>query len=148
MDTNFSVSGELVLTLKDEHGAVKDQRTVKNLVVTTGREYIASRMIGTSAGIMSHIAIGTGIVDPVAGQGTLGTEIDRNALSTAATVSGPTVSYSALFPAGEGTGAITEAGIFNAASVGTMLCRTKFNVINKGPLDTLTINWNVTINAS
>lgn len=146
MDTKFSVSGELVLTLIDEHGSVKEQQTVKNLVVTAGREYIASRMIGTAQSVMTSIAIGTGVTDPAAGQTTLGVEVDRNTFNTAATVSGPTASYSAQFIAGEGTGAITEAGIFNAANV--MLCRTKFNVINKGSLDTLTINWNVTINAS
>ena len=41
--------------------------------------------------------------------------------------------------------AITEAGVFNANSSGTMLCRTVFAAVNKGELDTMTISWDVTI---
>jgi hypothetical protein len=55
------------------------------------------------------------------------------------------VQYVATFSAGTGTGAITEAGIFNASSAGTLLCRTVFSVINKGALDTLVITWKVTV---
>ena len=54
--------------------------------------------------------------------------------------------YVATFPAGTGTGAITEAGILNASSSGTLLCRTVFSVINKGAADTLGITWTVTVN--
>jgi len=50
------------------------------------------------------------------------------------------------FGAGVGTGAVTEAGIFNASSAGTMLCRTTFSVINKAAADTLGITWTVTVN--
>lgn len=53
--------------------------------------------------------------------------------------------YVATFGPGVGTAAITEAGIFNAASAGTMLARTAFPVINKGALDTLTLTWKVTV---
>jgi hypothetical protein len=51
----------------------------------------------------------------------------------------------ATFGAGVATGAITEAGVFNALTAGTMLCRTVFSVINKGALDTLVITWKVTV---
>jgi len=50
-----------------------------------------------------------------------------------------------LFGAGEGTGSITEAGIFNASSSGTLLCRTVFSVVNKGASDSMTITWTVTV---
>jgi hypothetical protein len=56
------------------------------------------------------------------------------------------VAYVATFPAGTGTGAVTEAGLFNASSAGTLLCRTVFSVINKGAADTLGITWTVTVN--
>jgi hypothetical protein len=51
----------------------------------------------------------------------------------------------ATFGAGQSTGAVTEAGIFNDATAGTMLCRTVFDVINKGALDTLVITWKVAV---
>ena len=44
-----------------------------------------------------------------------------------------------------GTGAITEAGILNAGSGGTLLCRTVFSVVNKASSDSMTITWTVTI---
>jgi len=75
---------------------------------------------------------------------TLGSEADRNAL-TSTTVTDNAVAYVASFAAGEGTGAITEAGIFNASSGGTLLCRTVFSVVNKGASDSMTITWTVTI---
>ena len=55
------------------------------------------------------------------------------------------MAYVASFGAGTGTGAITEAGLLNASSSGTLLCRTVFSVINKGANDTLGITWTVTI---
>jgi hypothetical protein len=51
----------------------------------------------------------------------------------------------ATFPAGVGTGLITEAAILNASSTGDMLCRTNFNEVNKGAADVIVITWNVTI---
>jgi hypothetical protein len=53
--------------------------------------------------------------------------------------------YVASFPAGTGTGAVTEAGIFNASSAGTMLCRTVFGVVNKGVDDAMSITWAITV---
>jgi hypothetical protein len=55
------------------------------------------------------------------------------------------ITYTATFPAGTGTGAITEAGIFNASTAGTMLCRTTFPVVNKQAGDTIAVTWVVTV---
>jgi hypothetical protein len=94
---------------------------------------------------MSHMAIGTGTSAAAAGDTTLGTEAGRVTL-TSTTVTANAVAYVATFGAGTGTGAITEAGLFNASSSGDMLCRTVFSVINKGAADTLGITWTVTVN--
>lgn len=119
-------------------------REIDNLVVTAGKGFVASRMIGTTPAVMSHMAVGTGATAPAAGDTTLQTELNRQALGTPS-VAGAVVSYSATFAAGQGTGALTEAGIFNAASAGTMLCRTTFAAVNKGASDAITINWTVTV---
>ena len=55
------------------------------------------------------------------------------------------VTYVATFGAGTGTGAVTEAGILNASSSGTLLCRTEFSVVNKGSSDSMTVTWTVTV---
>lgn len=120
------------------------EREVDNLVVTAGKQFVATRMVGTAAGVMSHMAVGTSATAADAANVTLGTELARVAL-TSGVQSGVTAVYTATFPAGTGTGAITEAGVFNASSSGTMLARTVFSVVNKGVSDSLTITWTVTV---
>ena len=146
---SIKVTGKLSIVVRDESGAVKDQRDINNLVVTTGKTFIASSLLKTttnSPAAMSHMAVGTGATAAAAGDTALGAEIaaSRTALGTA-TSSGAVVTYAATFAAGVGTGAVTEAGIFNASSAGTMMCRTVFSVVNKGANDSMTITWTVTI---
>ena len=144
INDSIKVTGELKLTLTRPDGHVKHEVIIPNLVVTTGKNYIASRMKDASATAMSHMSIGTGSTAAAAGDTALGSEAGRVAL-TSTTVSTSNVAYVATFPAGTGTGAITEAGILNASSGGTLLCRTVFNVINKAAADTLGITWTVTV---
>jgi len=136
---NFQMTGRLSIAIND---AVVQE--VPNLVVTDGKEYVASRMKDTSKSSMSHMGIGTGSTAAAAGDSALGGQVDRNAL-TSTTVSGATVTYVSTFAAGEGTGAITEAGLFNASSAGDMLCRTVFAVVNKQSADSMTITWAVAV---
>ena len=119
---------------------------VPNLVVTSGKNYIASKIVATTNSpiSMTHMAIGTGTGTPAAADTTLGTEVGRVSLS-GSTVSTNTITYTATFPAGTGTGAITEAGVFNASSGGTLLCRTTFPVVNKQAGDTIAVTWVVTV---
>lgn len=120
------------------------ERTVDNLVVTAGKSFVASRMGGTSDAVMSHMGIGTGATAAAAGNTALETEAGRVALA-ATDVTANEIAYTATFPAGTGTGAITEAGVLNAGSGGTLLCRTVFSAINKGASDSITIVWTVTV---
>lgn len=142
---SVKLTGELRITVTNPEGNVTHETVVPNLVVTAGKGYIASRMKDATATAMSHMAIGTGTTAAAVGDTGLGTEAGRVAL-TSTTVTANSVAYVATFPAGTGTGAITEAGILNASSSGTMLCRTVFSVINKGAADTLGITWTVTVN--
>jgi len=136
---NLKLTGKLSIAINDMIVQETD-----NLVVTAGKAYVASRMKDATATAMSHMAVGTGTVDPAVGDTTLGTETARVAL-TSTTVTSTAVAYVATFAAGTGTGALTEAGILNASSGGTMLCRTEFGVINKGASDSMTITWTVTV---
>ena len=141
VNEQLEMKGHLKIELNGE--LVRD---IDNLVVTAGKGFVASRMIGTSAGVMTHMAVGTGTTDPAAGDTALETQVgSRKAFTTSASVSGAVVTYVCAFSAGEGTGALTEAGIFNASSSGTMLCRTEFSVVNKGASDSMTITWTVTV---
>jgi hypothetical protein len=127
-------------------GKLVKEFNVPNLVVTAGKNHIAAKIAATtnSPVSMTHMAIGTGTSSPGASDTALGTQTGRVSLS-GTTVSTNTITYTATFPAGTGDGAITEAGVFNASSGGTMLCRTTFPVVNKQSGDTIAITWVVTV---
>lgn len=143
INENIKVTGNVSIKVFDEQGNIKDEREIKNLVVTTGKGFIAGRMVGTPTA-MSHMAIGSSSTAPAAADTGLGGELGRVAL-TSSNAAGAVVTYVANFPAGVGTGAIVEAGILNASSGGTMLCRTTFAVVNKGANDGMSITWTVTV---
>jgi hypothetical protein len=148
INENLKATGTLKLELRDEHGNIKAQEE-HNLVVNAGLAFIASRMKDTSLAAMSHMAIGSGTTAAAAGNTALQTELGRVALTSTTivttTVTNDSIQYVATFPAGTGTGAVTEAGLLNAGTGGTLLARTVFAVINKGALDTLAITWKITI---
>ena len=144
IDEQIKVTGDVLVEITGPDGKVKDRREIKNLVVSAGKTFIASRMVGTSSAVMSHMAIGASSTAAAAGDATLGSELGRVALASS-TSSGAVATYTATFPAGTGTGAVVEAGILNAASAGTLLCRTTFAVVNKGVDDAMSITWAITV---
>ena len=215
INDNLALTGALTISVNNE--VVQE---TNNLVVTSGKEWVAKRMAGQDSN-MTHMAIGTGTTTAAAAQTALTTELERNALTVSGgTVSTNTIVYAATYAAGDGTGAITEAGIFDtvgskvddititvggsgyasAPSVtfsaptsgttatgtavltggvvtsititnvgsgytaaptitidgaatatatmkegGDMLARTKFDVVNKGAADSMTITWTITV---
>jgi hypothetical protein len=139
----LKITGAVEIKLFDKDGNVKDQRNIKNLVVTVGKEFIAERMVGTPA-VMSHMAIGSDNTAADIADTALGSELGRVALASS-TSSGAVVTNTATFGAGVGTGAVVEAGTFNAGSAGTMLCRSVFPVVNKGADDGMSISWTITV---
>jgi hypothetical protein len=141
-DDTIKVTGQLVITLKDKDGNVKVERT-HNTVATAGKSAIADQLIASpTLAKPLGMAVGTG----TGGTTALTTEIDRNAF-TSKTRSGAIVTMVGDWAAGDGTGAITEAGIFDTAtgSSGNMYCYASFAVINKGASDTLSISWTLTV---
>jgi hypothetical protein len=143
IEETVKATGEVQIKLFNADGSLKEEKTIKNLVVTVGKTWIAGRMVGTPTA-MSHMAVGSGSTAAAAGDTTLGSSLGRVAL-TSSTSSGAVATFVASFGAGTGTGAVTEAGIFNDVSAGTMLCRTVFSVVNKGAADGMTITWNITV---
>lgn len=144
------VTGIVTLKHYDKDGNLISQQTSNNLVVTTGLNYIAARMSGTTITQthMTHMALGADNTATSLGQTALLDQKERVAVSPAGgTVSGNTITYTATFPAAGGstTNSMVEAGIFNASTSGTMLCRTVFGAINKGPNDSLVATWVITI---
>jgi len=146
INENVKPTGLVTITQTNSEGKIVNEFQVPNLVVTAGKNHIAAKIAATtnSPASMTHMAIGTGTSTPGASDTALGTQTGRVSLS-GSVVSTNTITYTATFPAGTGDGAITEAGVFNASSGGTMLCRTTFPVVNKASGDTIAVTWVVTV---
>lgn len=143
----LNVTGELEIKKIDSSGNLLQQFVVPNLVVSIGKAFIAASMAKTtnSPPAMTHMAIGSGQAATVTANANLESQLGRVTLSSSV-ASANSVTYRATFTSGTGTGAISEAGIFNASTGGTMLCRTVFPVVNKQAGDSIEITWTVTIN--
>ena len=143
MNDGLKVLGNLTVTLIDKNGNIKEEHNFKNLVVNTGLLYLTHSLSNTSNGAtFNYIALGTGTSSPSAANTTLQVEIARQSVGAGA------FDYNywnvqTTFAAGTGTGTITEAGIFNATSGGTMLSRTTFTPIVKHASDSLTVSWTI-----
>ena len=138
-----TIKGVLDITLKDAEGNIKDFRHIDNAVTTAGKYGIADQLLATpTLAKPGWMAIGTG--SPAATL--LGAEISRVAL-TSKTRTNAVVTMVGDWGAGVGTGAITEAGIFDVVTANTvnMWNSSSFSVINKGASDTLSISWTLTI---
>lgn len=135
----LSMRGDVEITLNGQTVLEK-----KNLIVTAGKAFLANAVLNSSASPFTNMAIGTGTTAAALGDTTLGSELARSAF-TSSSVASNVVTLSTTYAAGTGTGALTEAGIFNAGSGGTMLSRVVFSAINKGAADSLTITWTITV---
>jgi hypothetical protein len=139
MNDSLNLRGDVCIKLNDEIVLEK-----KNLIVNTGKNFLASAVINSSASPFTYMAIGTNTTAAAVGDTSLGSELVRQAF-TSSSVASNVVTLVTTYAAGTGTGALTEAGIFNASSSGTMLSRIVFSAINKGSADSLTITWTITV---
>lgn len=144
----FQVKGSVKVELRDERGNLKQSHEAHNLIVTVGKNYLAAWLAAASqAGMfMSYIALGTGTTAPAASDTALQSELTGGGNSrVVGTLSSSTNTWqnTAIFLPGNGTGAVTEAGLFTASSSGTMFARQTFSAYNKAAGDTLTVTWSV-----
>lgn len=134
------------LQLWDEHGNVKKDEVVHNIVTNVGLAHIADQMSDQGEAAMSHMAIGDDDDPaPAAGNTTLNSEISRVTLTSVTQTGNVTVVYVGDWAAGVGTNAaLCEAGIFNDPAAGTLLCRAIFTSTDKQAADTMKITWTLT----
>lgn len=141
LNDKLSLTGALTISVNGEV-----VREIKNLVVATGKALVAQNLQGGNVVPVTYMAVGTGTTPAAAADAALESELDRNALTVSGgTQTGPEVLFESTWLPGDGTGALTEAGLFTAATGGVMLARTVFPVVNKGADDTISIAWTVTI---
>jgi hypothetical protein len=133
----------VTIVLRGPDGEIKHEQTLHNLITTAGRNELVNRWDDGTAQ-PTHMAIGTGTNAAAAGDTTLQTELDRNALTSRVAATN-VLTMVGDWAAGDGTGAITEAGVLSASSSGTLFSRAVFSVVNKAAGDTLSITWTYTL---
>jgi hypothetical protein len=142
----LNLKANMKIELFDETGKLKEIREVHNTVTTAGKAGIMDQGIASpTLPKPGWMELGTG--SPAATL--LGAYItgSRTAL-TSKTRATNVITMVADFAAGVGTGAITEAGVFDVVTANTvnMWLSATFAVVNKSVADTLKITWTFTGN--
>jgi hypothetical protein len=141
----FRITGQVHWVLRDETGKVKQVVDCHNLITTAGKAWLADYLAPTPPAIADYLAIGTNttaasIVDTALGA-EQGTRVQAT-LTNSGAVWQLVGTFAAANPAT--AQAITEAGILNASSVGTLFARQVFAAINKATTDSLQCTWQIT----
>ena len=142
----LKLHGSFTGILRHPDGSVETRRK-DNLILNVGFDFIANA-IGAATGrpdVMGYTAVGTGTTLTAADQTGLVSELARKAATFAHTAGTKVFTFTTMFAAGEATGAITEAGICNAATAGIFIDRVTFAVINKGSDDTYESHFQFTL---
>jgi hypothetical protein len=139
----MGMKDRIILRVFDSEGNIKqeyDSGWSRNGITNAGMAEVAGLILTDVGGTpFDYIAIGTGTTafDPT--QTSLVTEIKRKAATgtqVTTTVTNDTAQLVTTFSSADdltGTSAVTESGVFNASTGGTMLCRQVFSALN--------INW-------
>jgi len=114
LHSSVKLTGKLVIQKFDDSNKLVYETEVKNLVVTSGKQFIASRIVESSSAVMGFMAIGDDASVASTIQTTLVNELARVAVDSK-TASGVNSTFVATFPAGTGTGNIVEASITNTS---------------------------------
>ena len=143
---NVKITGFIKFDLFNEKGELKQHEEIHNVIVTVGKEYLATWLTAaTQSGyFMQYLALGTGTNAANSSQTALQTELSTRVAGTLSN-SSTVWQNQGTFAPGVDTGTISVAGIFSASSGGTMLARQTFAGIVKGAGDALQVTWQVTI---
>ena len=139
MKNVFQISGTMHAKLIGPNGQVK-QVVSKNIILNYGFDFIAAAIGSpTRPEPMSIIAVGTGKTPQVGTDVSLENQLAEKAATYSHTADSKTFMMSTMLEPGEATGSITEAGVKNVS--GVFIDRTTFDVINKGELDSLQLDF-------
>ncbi|MGB8698135.1 MAG: hypothetical protein WCD18_01855 [Thermosynechococcaceae cyanobacterium] len=148
----LDMKGQLTLQKRNAANEVFAEMAALNSIVLSGRDLVAKLFINEKIDPISHIAVGKGTdpIDPVKDE-TLAAETFRKPITpidltqnlTTTSDGKKKVTVTAELDFNEANGALTEAGLFNAATDGVMYNRVVFPEINKTSDFKLTLIWEI-----
>lgn len=136
-------------------GQWSNKVVIANLITNAGFALVAGRINGSgSPAAATYIGVGTGTTAAAVTDTALVTELAVSGLSRAAasvslvttTVANDTAQMVVTYTV-TGTAAVTESGVLNAASAGSLLCRQVFSAINVVSGDSLQVTWKIKASA-
>ena len=144
MESKFGVNANVLVQLFNEKGEEKERREVHNTVTTAGIYGVMDQILASpSLTKMGWMELGTG----TGGTTKLNSYIAGSRVAfTSKTRSNAVVTVIGDFPAGTGTGSITEAGTFDVVTEDTenMWMYAEFTAIPKQLTDILKVTWTLT----
>jgi hypothetical protein len=145
---DLRMNGHFKALLIGPDGEIKCSREVHNTVTVLGHKMSADQLLASPAVAKpGWMEVGTGS-GQTAASSKLATYIagSRTALDSKTRGENAIITMVCTMGAGVGTGAITEAGIFNVVTEDTtdLICYSSFSVINKAAGDSLVITWTLT----
>jgi len=144
MKTSHSCKG--IYTFKHiRDGEVIETRRVENVYTDTGKAEVANLIIGQGTSF-THIGIGTGTTSETSSDTSLESENQRNSATTSivtTNVTDDTARFVATFNFSSNV-SITEAGVFNNSTGGTMISRTTFGSLNFSSGDSVEVTFDLT----
>ena len=145
--------GEFIIELKDKKGKVKDKRYIRNTITNAGMAEVANLIAGVSSPVaFTYLALGIGTTAAAVTDTTLESEITDTGLArhsaTASRVTTNVTNDTAQLVytwTATGAKAVTECGMFNNASAGTLLGRQVFSAINTANSDQITVTYKIVV---
>ena len=142
--SKFGINANVLVQLFDENGNEKDRREIHNTVTTAGIYGVMDQILASpTLPKMGWMELGTG----TGGTTKLNAYIAGSRVAfTSKTRTNAVVTVVGDFPAGTGTGSITEAGTFDVVTQNTenMWMYATFTAIPKGINDVVKITWQLT----
>jgi hypothetical protein len=149
MTSQVNVSANVQVTVQDAAtGEILSQQEHRNLVVSGGLNLIRDLLDGDSVAGLTHFAVGTGTGAVSSTQTTLGTEVFRDSVSQR-TSNAQQLVVSYYLASGSANGnTLSEAGLFNDATTGTMFARVLLSpAVVKTSAVAVTLNWTINLGA-
>jgi len=146
--SGFKLTGTWTFEVFDENGKRKSYKKIKNLIVNAGLAWVTQYInAAVPPANMSHIGVGTGTSAPAAGNTALQTEVLTRASVTKSVVTtdvtNDTMRFVATIQNASTQKTITEAGLFNASTSGTMFNRAVFTGVVLAAIDSMQITLDV-----
>ena len=146
----FTLRGQLEIVKRNLAGQIVDKRVINNTIVTAGRRWVMEAIQSgnnASSQTIGYVAVGTSTTAPATSDTALGSESDRNAITSFTTSNltstAPSWRAEASFATNEANTTLGEVALFNSSAAGTMLGRATFSTIDKTTSNTLSVSYTV-----